>query len=108
MMNTDRTDAHYPANGARVVGWIDTTTGQRWLDDMPVLWFNDQYDPVTTPRTDDPMIGAEPLRRVVANLRWAVYHPDARRIGGYVFGAYEAALQTVNEALDRYIKELAA
>ena len=107
-MNTERTETHYPANGARVVvGWVDTATGQRWLDDMPVLWFNDQYDPVTTPSADDPMTGAESLR-VIGNLRWVVYHPEARRIGGYVFGHYEAAVQTVNDALDRYLKEQAA
>ncbi len=94
---------HYPANGARViVGWADPSRGERWLADEPVLWFDDQGDPVTLPVPAEGGCGPESLRNAGGMVRWAVYHPESRRIGSD-HEPREVAVAFVHEALDAHL-----
>lgn len=96
---------HYPANGARViVGWADPSRGERWLTDEPVLWFDDQRDPVIASGAVEYGTGVESLNNL-DGLRWAVYHPDARPIGDYDLGHFEAAVKAVHDELDADLAE---
>lgn len=95
----ERSTAHFPANGARVIhGWADS--GRKWLLDDPVLWFDAAGEPVIT--TSDL---ADPIRNGGENTRWCLYHPDARRIDDAAFSARDTAVRYVSDALDVFLME---